>query len=185
MENDFNKIMSLKSAEELIKITQIDRNDYQEIAIEAAEKELASRNIPSEEIDNITQDIIKAEIKNTVSSGVRLINFIIDTLVWLVIAFLLTFPLNAHKASHMIVSYFIIIISYILYYSISEIKYQRTLGKFITKTKVVTYNEEIPKNTDIIIRTVCRFIPFDQISFLFTRNGFHDMFSKTKVIKTN
>jgi uncharacterized RDD family membrane protein YckC len=64
-----------------------------------------------------------------------------------------------------------------------EIKFQKTLGKFITKTKVVKMNGEKPENSDIILRTFCRFLPFDRLSFVFTKNGFHDFLSKTKVIK--
>ncbi|WP_417198809.1 RDD family protein [Bizionia sp.] len=64
-----------------------------------------------------------------------------------------------------------------------EIKFQKTLGKFITKTKVVKLNREKPNPSDIINRTICRFIPFDGISYLFVKNGLHDYLSKTKVIK--
>ncbi len=64
-----------------------------------------------------------------------------------------------------------------------EIKFQKTLGKFVTKTKVVKLNGEKPTNEDIITRTFCRLIPFDRISFLFVKNGIHDFLSKTKVVK--
>jgi membrane protease YdiL (CAAX protease family) len=65
MENDLNNIMSSKTTEELIKITQISRNDYQEKALEAANKELEYRNISKEEIESVAQSIIKNETKNT------------------------------------------------------------------------------------------------------------------------
>lgn len=191
MVNDFSKIMSSKSIEELVEITQVNRDDYQEAALESAEKELANRNISKQEIEETTQRIIRVEkektiIKNnTVSIGIRFLNFLIDSFVWLVIVFALTFPLNAHNSSHRIIGYFIIIVSYFLYYTIFEIKYQRTLGKVITKTKVVAYSEDTPSNIDIIVRSISRFIPLDHFSFLFTRNGIHDMFSKTKVIKVD
>jgi uncharacterized RDD family membrane protein YckC len=64
-----------------------------------------------------------------------------------------------------------------------EIKFQKTIGKFITKTKVVKLNGEKPESSDIISRTFCRLIPFDRVSFLFMKNGIHDFLSKTKVIK--
>jgi uncharacterized RDD family membrane protein YckC len=64
-----------------------------------------------------------------------------------------------------------------------EYKFQKTLGKFITKTKVVTKGGEKPELSDIIRRTLCRLIPFDKISYLFTKNGIHDRLSETIVIK--
>jgi uncharacterized RDD family membrane protein YckC len=49
--------------------------------------------------------------------------------------------------------------------------FQKTIGKFITKRRVVHMNGEKPKNSDIISHTFCRLIPFDRILFLFTKNG--------------
>lgn len=189
MENEFNKTMSSRTTDELIKITQLERDNYQKKALEAAENELKKRNVSVQEIDNVTQNLInveeqKNEIKyNTVSSSLRFFNFLIDTLVWSIIAFILTLPLNANNKSEVFVGYLIMIVSYILYYAVFEITTQKTIGKMITKTKVVTYDEEIPSNTDIIIRTLLRLIPFDFISYLFARNGLHDALSKTKVVK--
>lgn len=77
----------------------------------------------------------------------------------------------------------LVVSSYFAYYIIMEIVFQKTLGKFITKTKVVTLNGQKPKEREIILRTFCRLIPFDHISFLFSKNGFHDHLSRTKVIK--
>jgi hypothetical protein len=58
----------------------------------------------------------------------------------------------------------------------------KKLGKFITKTKVVTLGEK-PSINDIMRRTFCRLIPFDRLSFLFMENGIHDGLSNTRVIK--
>ncbi len=57
-----------------------------------------------------------------------------------------------------------------------EIKFQKTVGKFITKM-----NEEKAKNSDIIACTFYRLISFDKISFLFVKNRNHDYLSKTSV----
>jgi uncharacterized RDD family membrane protein YckC len=69
------------------------------------------------------------------------------------------------------------------YYVIMETKYQKTIGKFITKTTVVTKDGAKPEIGDIVRRTFCRLIPFDRISFMFTKNGFHDRLSDTIIIK--
>lgn len=189
MENTFDKIMSSKTTEELIRIIQVEHDNYQELAIESVKNELERRNISTAELENTTQNIISADIEkakmkdNTAKRGLRLLNYIIDFLVWLIICFILTLPLSAHNQTHMLIGYVIMFLSYFLYYIILEIKFQKTLGKMITKTKVVTYDEKVPSNNDIIIRTLLRCIPFDNISFLIVKNGFHDMFSRTKVIK--
>jgi hypothetical protein len=45
MSADFKNIMSVKTDEELVKIVTIDRNDYQQDAINAAEFEIKTRNL--------------------------------------------------------------------------------------------------------------------------------------------
>lgn len=190
MENRFKQIMSSKSDEELITIVTIERENYQLPAIEAAEEEIKNRNISNQSIENTEKEIIERKQKhinlenNTIHVGIRFINFIIDTIGWSLIACIISFPLN-YIGYNILVEYIIVFSSFIGYYVLLETKYQKTLGKLITKTKVVTYNEEKPKNSEIIARTFLRLVPFDAISFLFTRNGFHDMLSKTKVIKDN
>ena len=91
--------------------------------------------------------------------------------------------LNAKDDFQMLVGYLIFFASYIAYYVFMETKYQKTIGKFITKTKVVNKNGTKPEVGDILRRTFCRLIPFDRISFLFTSNGFHDRLSDTTIIK--
>lgn len=56
----------------------------------------------------------------------------------------------------------------------------------ITKTKVVnTDNDENPNFTRIFIRTISRLIPIDFLSYLITKNGLHDILSKTELKKSN
>ncbi len=85
----------------------------------------------------------------------------------------------------MLIGYLIIFGTFIGYYAIMETKFQKTVGKYVTKTTVVKMNGEKPTNGDIVTRTFCRLIPFDRLSFLFMKNGIHDLLSKTKVVKDN
>ena len=71
----------------------------------------------------------------------------------------------------------------ILIDNLMEYKYERTLGKFITKTIVLTKDGKKTKFSDILARTFCRLIPFDWLSYFFTSNGLHDRLSNTTVIK--
>ncbi|MFN8206847.1 MAG: RDD family protein [Bacteroidales bacterium] len=72
---------------------------------------------------------------------------------------------------------------YMVYYSTLEFAFGRTIAKYITKTKVVDENGRKPSIGKILIRTLCRFIPFEAFSFLGSDNiGWHDEISKTRVI---
>ncbi len=71
----------------------------------------------------------------------------------------------------------------IIYYSFLEGFTGRSIGKFFTKTKVVTEQGEKPDFGTIVVRSMCRYIPFNQISFLSAKEtGWHDKFSKTRVV---
>ena len=82
---------------------------------------------------------------------------------------------------------------YFFYYYVCEYKWGKTLGKKICRTRVVNEDGTKPTRDTIAIRTLCRFIPFDSISFLFTdvdENGnmtrmWHDTISHTRVVRTN
>ncbi len=194
MENEFKEIMSQRTDEELIKIVTIDRDGYNPTAIEAAKSEIKKRNIDSSKFEEI-REIATTEKKqkkkvdsNAVGSGIRFLNFIIDIFAWgiivRIIGFLFEFFVQPTGQLTILVYGFILFFgTFIGYYSIMEIKFQKTIGKFITKTKVVKMNGEKPENSDIISRSFYRLIPFDRISFLFTKNGIHDFLSKTTVVK--
>jgi len=70
-----------------------------------------------------------------------------------------------------------------LYYMLTEGITGRSLGKLITKTKVMDENDDKPSFMVMLGRTLCRFIPFDALSFLANGYGWHDSISKTKVVK--
>ena len=189
MNTDFKDVMSKRTDEELIKIVTIDRNGYQPLAVIAAEEEIKRRNIDTAKVEQVESEL-EAEIEGKkqlddkiVSSLIRFVHFIIDTIVWLIATVILTFPLKVGEGFALLLGYIILFGTFICYYYIMEVKYQKTVAKFITKTKVVMNNGNKPNKSDILVRTFCRLIPLDRISFLFTRNGFHDRFSSTQVIK--
>jgi len=69
------------------------------------------------------------------------------------------------------------------YYFICEAFFKgKTLGKYATKTRVRKISGEQPTRYDIMIRCLFRFIPFEPISFLFGKKGWHDSFSNTQVV---
>ena len=199
MNTDFKDVMSKRTDEDLIKIVTIARNDYQPLAVTAAEEEIKSRNLDTEKIEQVESEI-KVEIEEkqqlndkTVSSSIRFVHFIIDTIVWMIIGFilatqlsgllLLLFSLNASDNLVLLIEYVFLFMTFICYYYLMEVSCQKTVAKFITKTKVVTTNGSKPDKSDILVRTLCRLIPFDRISYLFTRSGLHDICSNTQLIK--
>jgi uncharacterized RDD family membrane protein YckC len=60
--------------------------------------------------------------------------------------------------------------------------FARTVGKFITQTIVVDEHGEKPHHETILIRSLCRLIPFNPFSVLFLGRGWHDSISKTYVV---
>ena len=74
----------------------------------------------------------------------------------------------------------------LLYYNVFEIFTSRTLGKYITNTIVVDDNGEKPNHEAVLIRSLCRLIPFEMLSFMrIPARGWHDSISKTYVVNKN
>jgi uncharacterized RDD family membrane protein YckC len=126
-------------------------------------------------------------IHNTVNGGTRLLNYILDLVAYYIIALILGFILGATGSYYLIegmndtVLGLMIITSYYIFF---EAVFGQTIGKMITKTKVVTANGEKPSFLNITGRTLCRFIPFEAFSFLGSDAvGWHDSISNTRVIK--
>ena len=81
--------------------------------------------------------------------------------------------------------FFIAVVLYFLYYFLQEYFFKKTIGKFITKTEVISTLENKKYFVwQIVVRTLIRCIIVDIISYLFTDKGFHDLFSKTQTVKT-
>ena len=74
----------------------------------------------------------------------------------------------------------------ILYYFLMEKYTSRTLGKYVTKTLVVTHDGNPITAKHAITRTLCRLIPFDSFSFLGADGkGWHDSIAKTYVVNVD
>ncbi len=75
----------------------------------------------------------------------------------------------------------------VVYYAVSEsLMNGRTVGKLITKTRVVDEYGQTPDFTTTFRRSLCRFVPFDAFSFLGDgTTGWHDRWSDTRVIEAN
>lgn len=104
----------------------------------------------------------------------RALNFIIDHLIIVIPYLILLFPdFNNYQSSTL----FVLIL---LYYLFFEGLLNTTVGKLITRTRIVSSNGTEPEN--IFVRTLARFIPLSPLSFIFFENGWHDKISNTQVI---
>ncbi len=146
-----------------------------------------------------TEELNKAEkelLSKVAGSGKRLANYIIDGIFFLIFTFFFGIVLGIGLAlispssllyfqhEHIWMNYLLTIVAGLIYYSILEYTTGRTIAKFITKTKVVNEKGEKPDFKTIFIRSLCRFIPFEQFSFFGSDNsGLHDKISKTRVIE--
>lgn len=139
------------------------------------------------------------EIKETLlaSKGKRLGNFLIDYIIQYLlmtgfgyVIFFISEMTASYGLYNLIIqndsfltNYIIGAFILILYYIINEGLTKRSLGKFITQTKVVMIDGSEPKFRDILIRTLCRLIPFEMLSFLGVNGkGWHDQLSNTYVV---
>jgi len=110
----------------------------------------------------------------------RFLNFCIDSFLFLVMSRL---TLNLLTANGIMTDpKWFSIGFYFLYYFLSEYFFAKSPAKWITKTKVELKNPQAQKVIVLAIRTLVRLMPLDIISYLFTKNGFHDRWSNTQTV---
>jgi uncharacterized RDD family membrane protein YckC len=84
-------------------------------------------------------------------------------------------------------SYLISVLISLAYYLIMEAAFGQTVGKMITRTKLVMEDDgSTPGFSAIMMRTLYRFIPFEVFSFFGEDAiGWHDSLSKTRVVRVD
>ena len=211
MKDNFLEIVK-KSTDEELEIISKDYVFYSEEEQLIALNELNSRNRLTEELLIYKKDI-ESSIENelgiqdieildrAVSKGKRFLNFLLDIIFVHIFIAILIIILNlvVYKISpeslpvidnlkspllKALLKDLLLPISWLLYYSSFESLTGRTLAKYITRTKVVNEKGEKPDYKTILLRSVCRLIPFEPFSFFWSgRTGLHDEWSKTIVVK--
>ena len=138
----------------------------------------------------VTKDILASKEK-------RFLNYIIDFIIQIILGIAIgtligiisaltdsygLYELFIESESRLADYVFGIIIT-LIYYNIFETATSRSIGKYITKTKVVLADGSKPNFDEILIRTLCRLSPFNAFSFLGDLGkGWHDTLSKTYVV---
>lgn len=126
-----------------------------------------------------------------VGAGTRFANFMIDNIICyalqfsLGVAIILIFKAAgaAHLKTGCMANLYGIFIT-VIYYSFMEYRFGFTLGKLVTKTRVVDESGGPISLGKAIGRSFSRYIPFEPFScFGAESRGWHDSISKTYVVK--
>ncbi|MEI9920021.1 MAG: RDD family protein [Bacteroidota bacterium] len=115
------------------------------------------------------------------NEGQRALNWLIDTTT-IFLAFTPYMFVSNLLRSYMSMVIFLVI-ARLIYYIFFEITLRATPGKLATGTEVMSSDELLPNPVQIVVRTLCRFIPFEALSFFVTQGG-HDTLSQTKVVNS-
>lgn len=136
------------------------------------------------------------------SKGNRFANYIIDRIIFYALFFGLSFLVGTivytfftdttafdellYEMENMnaLLDALITSLIFVAFYIATEVLLKgKTVGKYVTKTLVVMEDGSKPKVSDIALRSLCRMIPFDALSFLGSEGrGWHDSISKTYVV---
>jgi uncharacterized RDD family membrane protein YckC len=120
----------------------------------------------------------------------RFANWILDTIVYYILLIAVYFLVGFTMVSSggevddsSLVINLIFFGWYFAYYILSEwLLNGRTIGKYITRTRVVLDTGYPITFKDALLRTLCRIIPFEPIAFLFSDKPWHDSLSNTRVV---
>jgi uncharacterized RDD family membrane protein YckC len=119
----------------------------------------------------------------------RFWTFVVDQIViWiglfaLQIAYGVAFGLEALQALDGIKWWGIFLAFYVLYFVSFEVISGRTPGKVLTGTRVVTNDGRALSIPTALIRSLCRMIPFEPMSFSLGETWWHDSLSRTQVVR--
>ncbi|MFT5822184.1 MAG: putative RDD family membrane protein YckC [Crocinitomix sp.] len=137
---------------------------------------------------------VSSESKNDLveaTKGQRFVHHLIDSIVFMgVCTSILVFYGDSfigeldYKVGSTITYLIIGIIARLMYYPIFETLFGATPGKFLTGSKVVKEDGSKITFDQSWIRTFSRIVPFEPFSFLGKDKGWHDAWSKTKVVIT-
>jgi uncharacterized RDD family membrane protein YckC len=145
----------------------------------------------NEEILDINEHQFDAREIIPVSNGTRFANYLIDIVIFYVIFIIALVPIMMSGeggiintiAENPILDRIFSLICYAIFMTIQEVALGgRSIGKFITGTRVVDWEGKTPTTGTLVQRNLYRAVPFDQLSFLGSR-GWHDSWSDTYVVK--
>lgn len=128
------------------------------------------------------------------SVGQRIANYLIDLVAFYLLVSLAGIfiglyyvstgeALNQESGGFVVVTYLVSFALFFIYYTLFEGSKGKTLGKLITKTKVVQEDGEPMTYGKAFLRTLSRLVPFEAFSVFFGIKMWHDSWTKTMVVK--
>lgn len=133
-------------------------------------------------------DLIEKQTYVTAPMSKRFINYIID--ITCIIFIIILIMMLIHSMGYTLIMseneliQILFLITFPFYYALLEYKFGKTIGKFFTRTKVVSSDGTELSFGQCLIRSFCRIIPFEYVSGLFTSGIFwHDSIPKTLVVE--
>lgn len=165
------------------KITELTEIRWRTIRLQDAYGNYVSENEQYEVYRNV----------NDVASGPKFAHFIIDAICFQIVIYIINYVLqlliNFTEFSALInltltlITNISLLIFYPALYAFCEYKWQRTPGKFLTKSIVIDEYGNKPELRVIILRSLIRIVPFEPLSSLGEpSSGWHDRWSKTWVV---
>ncbi|TWP31035.1 RDD family protein [Apibacter muscae] len=130
-------------------------------------------------------EIIK---KNKAPKDLRFANYLIDNFIFLLLYIFIGVLFFIKDEMYMNSIFYnneiVIGFYYVLYMFLLEVLFKgRSLGKFITRTKVITLHGGVPTKRQYLARSLIRIIPFEPFSFFREVGGSHDLWTNTRVVK--
>ncbi|MFK7972690.1 MAG: RDD family protein [Bacteroidia bacterium] len=125
--------------------------------------------------------------------GQRFVNYLIDYIVLAVASNGLEFVLNQiimevpfdSSVLLAVYSFFIVILVNIFYYAAMEMNTGKTIGKMVSRTRVVNKDGGPISWGQALGRSASRLVPFEQLSIFFSNENlcWHDTWTNTRVIR--
>ena len=119
--------------------------------------------------------------------GQRIANYLIDLIVFYVLVFILALLLGfmgtMANGTYDGTYYLLVFAIFFGYYILLEGSKGKTIGKMITKTKVITESGEPMSYGKAFMRTLSRMVPFEFFSVFAGTQMWHDKWAKTIVLK--
>lgn len=126
--------------------------------------------------------------------GQRIVNYLIDVIVFYIViiiigaimgvAFASSFAEGGDDSAGFVgITYLVVFAVFFGYYILLEGGKGKTLGKMVTKTKVVMNDGSPVSHSKAFIRTLCRLVPFEFLSVFGGGQMWHDKWTDTMVVK--
>ncbi len=142
----------------------------------------------------VTEEFIDRRTVKTIGSGPRFGHFFVDLICFRILIWIVNFVLlwfikitESEITLGLAIAFISLLASLLLFpflYFVCEYFWQKTPGKFLTKTIVIDEYGNKPDVGSLLLRSLVRLVPFEAFSCLGDPSrGWHDKWSNTYVVK--